>query len=251
MIPRHGNPRDHLVQLQLADLLNTTPPPERSVQGQMARTLKNVGSKKRFAVRARMITLVSDTKYKTLEGWPISLVGLHGKAEILALGPAWAIERLGEGMASAFDDEVSVLREELQIYRDLAALARKPTLGSKPIGETLLSRPRYLNSWMDSARQGPWDIPSWREELPKLVTRASRKIDGWDAGCRHQAMTFVDNVISRLQAFIEECDAGSVPWYFFWTTDASVKRVNIGISPRQPGLEPDLFFYFKVPSPSN
>jgi len=244
MIARHGNPRDHLVQLQLVDLMNTTPPPERSVQGQIARTLKNVGSNKRFAVRARMITLVSDTKYKTFEDWPISLVGLHGKGEILALGPAWAIERLGEGIASSFDDEVSVLREELQLYRDLAALA------SKPIGETSLSRPRYRNSRMASAHRGPWDIKSWRDELPWLVTRASRTIDGWDAGCRHQAMTFIDGVIFRLQAFIEECDAGGVPWYFFWTTGASAKRAAIGTSPRQSGLEADLFFHFKVPSPS-
>lgn len=48
-------------------------------------------------VRSRMITIISSTHFKTLGGSPVSLVGLHGKDEVLVVGPTWALQRLATG----------------------------------------------------------------------------------------------------------------------------------------------------------
>lgn len=44
-----------------------------------------------------MITAVASTKYKTHSGLPVTLVGLHGKDELLVVGPVWAVLKLANG----------------------------------------------------------------------------------------------------------------------------------------------------------
>jgi hypothetical protein len=70
---------------------------DKELVGRFQKALRAVGAAGSVAVRPRMITAVAGTKFKTLSGLPVSLVGLHGKDDLLVLGPAWAIERLGSG----------------------------------------------------------------------------------------------------------------------------------------------------------
>jgi hypothetical protein len=44
-----------------------------------------------------MITIISNTHFKTVGGLPVSLVGLQGKDEVLVVGPKWALARLADG----------------------------------------------------------------------------------------------------------------------------------------------------------
>ena len=207
-----GNSRDRLVHLELIDLFNITPAPDKSIHGPLARMLKSVGSKGKYAVRARMITAVSNTKFKTLEGEPISLVGLHGKGEVLSIGPAWAIERLAEGLTPDFAKIVSQLQNELERYRELAAEAR---LIDKDDDEAPRLRNRFRNDPIESMRE-------------------------FDAASRSAAIAFLDDVIAKLQAFIAECENGTIPWWFFWSTRWGSKREEIGL----PGDKHDLLQRF-------
>ena len=88
---------DQLVTLHLPSPFELHPMPDSRLEGRLNNVLRSVGAKKSISVRARMITAVADTKFKTEKGDPVSLVGLHGKDEILAIGPDWAIRRLAEG----------------------------------------------------------------------------------------------------------------------------------------------------------
>ncbi len=88
---------DKLVTLHLISPFNVEPTPDKSLLGRLDRVLRSVGAGERIAVRSRMITAVASTKFKTKSGHPVSLVGLHGKDELLVVGPTWAIERLAAG----------------------------------------------------------------------------------------------------------------------------------------------------------
>lgn len=88
---------DNLVTLHLISTFDVEPPPDKSVLGRLDKVLRAVGANGKVSVRSRMITAVADTKYRTTNGIPVSLVGLHGKDELLVIGPAWAIERLAHG----------------------------------------------------------------------------------------------------------------------------------------------------------
>lgn len=200
-----GNPRDRLVHLELIDLFNITPTPDKSIQGPLARMLKSVGSKGKYAVRARMITAVSNTKYKTLEGEPISLVGLHGKGEMLSVGPAWAIERLAEGMTPDFDNRVSELQSELERYRELAEKTR----------------------FIDEADELP--RPHLKSLFADPIEVAFGQIKEFDAAQRKEALAFVVGVIAKLEVFIAECESGTIPWWFFWSSRWPAKREEIGL----------------------
>lgn len=59
--------------------------------------LKGVGADGDVLIRPRMITIISSTHFKTVGGLPVSLVGLHGKDEVLVVGPKWALARLADG----------------------------------------------------------------------------------------------------------------------------------------------------------
>lgn len=206
-----GNPRDRLVHLELIDLFNITPTPDKLFQGPLARMLKSVGSKGKYAVRARMITAVSKTKFKTLDGEPISLVGLHGKGEMLSIGPAWAIERLAEGMLPDFDNRVSELRDELERYRVLADEARR----------------------LDDHDE----LPKQRWLITRPVGDALCRIKEFNAAQREEVLAFVDGVIAKLETFIAECEGGTIPWWFFWSTRWPSKRTEIGLCREEGYME--------------
>lgn len=86
-----------MVKLELVDPFDLEPMLDKALQGRLAKVLKDAGSQGRISVRSRMITSVASTKYSTLDGHPVSLVGVHGKDEILVRGPSWAIEMLADG----------------------------------------------------------------------------------------------------------------------------------------------------------
>ena len=100
---------DKLVTLYLISPFNIEPTPDKSLLGRLDRVLRSVGAGERIAVRSRMITAVASTKFKTKLGHPVSLVGLHGKDELLVVGPTWAIERLAAGQQP--DDREGLLAE--------------------------------------------------------------------------------------------------------------------------------------------
>lgn len=103
---------DELVTLHLVVPMNIEPPPEKVVLGRFDKVLRSVGAPQVVKVRPRMITAVAQTKYKTRSGLPVSVVGLHGKDELLVVGPAWAIERLANGKTSP---ELTVPRSHLEV----------------------------------------------------------------------------------------------------------------------------------------
>jgi hypothetical protein len=88
-----------LIQLQLISPAHVEPVPDKSTFGRFDKILRSVGSPRTVFVRPRMITVVSATKYATKTGLPVSLVGLHGKDELLVLGPTWALLKLAAGCA--------------------------------------------------------------------------------------------------------------------------------------------------------
>lgn len=100
---------DKLVTLYLISPFNIEPTPDKSLLGRLDRVLRSVGAGERIAVRSRMITAVASTKFKTSSGHPVSLVGLHGKDELLVVGPTWAIERLAAGQQP--DDREGIYSE--------------------------------------------------------------------------------------------------------------------------------------------
>lgn len=92
-----GNRVEALVSLPIASQLNIDPIPDRKLFGRFSNLLKSVGATEDVFVRSRMITIISSTHFKTLGGSPVSLVGLHGKDEVLVVGPTWALHRLATG----------------------------------------------------------------------------------------------------------------------------------------------------------
>lgn len=198
-----GNPRDRLVHLHMVDPFNIDPPPDQSVQGRLARMLKSVGSKGTLAVRARMITSVSNTKFKTIDGKPISMVGLHGKDEVLAVGPTWAIERLGDGDVPEFEEEVSLLKEALRIYRLLGELACSP---------------------IDSE-----EIARRNSTITFDLDKAYKQIRGYDENGRIAARAFVDSVVAKLETYVADCENGEVPWWHFWSQESTEMLEGIGL----------------------
>lgn len=59
---------NNLVKLELMDIMNIDPMPDKAMQGRLTRVLKLVGAQGTISVRARMITTVSNTKFKTQDG---------------------------------------------------------------------------------------------------------------------------------------------------------------------------------------
>lgn len=95
--PRTSDPTSGFVRLHLVGLHQLEPSLDKDLMGRFQKALRSVGAAGSVAVRSRMITAVASTKFRTLSGLPVSLVGLHGKDDLLVLGPTWALERLGSG----------------------------------------------------------------------------------------------------------------------------------------------------------
>ncbi|WP_427914831.1 hypothetical protein ACPWT1_07940 [Ramlibacter sp. MMS24-I3-19] len=80
-----------------------------------------------------MITAVAETKFRTRTGLPVSVVGLHGKDELLVVGPAWALRELANGRAThdlrPVQSEFDVLEDVKQhTLEEVLWLARVPQL---------------------------------------------------------------------------------------------------------------------------
>lgn len=86
-----------LVQLNLISPSYVEPVPDKGNFGRFDKVLRSVGSPRTVQVRPRMITVVAETKYVTKSGFPVSLIGLHGKDELLVVGPVWALLKLAAG----------------------------------------------------------------------------------------------------------------------------------------------------------
>lgn len=124
---------DHLVKLHLVAPMSVEPTPDKSVFGRFDRVLRSVGAPREVMVRPRMITAVAETKYKTGDGLPVSVVGLHGKDELLVVGPVWALEDLANGRSTSDLKEVrsslDVLIDVRQyVLEEIFWLARLPEL---------------------------------------------------------------------------------------------------------------------------
>ncbi|MEK0276881.1 hypothetical protein WM009_21715, partial [Vibrio vulnificus] len=93
--------RKEFVTLYLVDVLDfdheKIPDSQHLNGGRFAKSAISAGCSGKIMVRARMITAISNTKFRTKEGAPISLVSLHGKDDVLVLGPPEAIERIASG----------------------------------------------------------------------------------------------------------------------------------------------------------
>jgi hypothetical protein len=86
-----------LVSLPIASPISLDPIPDRKLLGRFTNLLKGVGADGDVLIRPRMITIISNTHFKTVGGLPVSLVGLQGKDEVLVVGPKWALARLADG----------------------------------------------------------------------------------------------------------------------------------------------------------
>lgn len=91
------NPIASLVSIPLASQISLDPIPDRKLFGRFTNLLRGVGADGDVLIRPRMITIISSTHFKTIGGLPVSLVGLHGKDEVLVVGPKWALARLADG----------------------------------------------------------------------------------------------------------------------------------------------------------
>lgn len=242
------NPGDNLVRLRLVSPFDLDPPPDRGLQGRLDRVLKSVGAKTHLSVRARMITAISNTKFKTLAGEPVSLVGLHGKDELLVLGPDWAIENLGRGdepNPTEVDSFIAEQKRTLEQQLELVGLLREVTSFMK----NQSSRFRSL----DARNEFKLVEIGWNERLPNFLHRPSYRQDTKalqaeydELASLREAMTFVNRCFaahiivtdallvsteaalpawqSNLNAATEavrqlqdEAEQGTHPWWFTWT----------------------------------
>ena len=113
---------NELIQLHLISPAYVDPTPDKT-SGRFGTVLRSVGAATSVYVRPRMITAVANTKYMTRSGLPVTLVGLHGKDELLVVGPDWAILKLANGeapksnphldTASQFDHAIQFVLEEM------------------------------------------------------------------------------------------------------------------------------------------
>lgn len=92
--------KNTMIELHLISPFHVEPMPDQSNLGRFDKAIRSVTDLQELRsiyVRPTMITIISNTKFKTSSGLPISLVGLHGKDELLVTGPAWAILKLAQG----------------------------------------------------------------------------------------------------------------------------------------------------------
>ena len=124
-----------LVQIYLVEPIDIDPVPDKAfTNGRFAKLLTGIGAKGRALVRARMITIVAETKFRTTTGLPISLIGLHGKDEVLVLGPVWALERLAAGESVRAGEQrlaeaTRVVASEIESLRQCASYVNQVLCG--------------------------------------------------------------------------------------------------------------------------
>lgn len=252
----YRNPGDTLVQLFLVKPLDLDPVPDKSLQGRLDRVLRSVGANGTIAVRARMITAISNTKFKTVDGEPVSLVGLHGKDELLIRGPTWAIECLGRGETPNPDEcpswlkqkakevaeeraRLSQVRTELDVYAknraELEELEKRPEFQNIEYSLAHGPRPTFLNDRRLSGIQ----LEQLHQEFDSLLklreaVRESEQRLEWffESGASEVVRYFHENdadnffgsmdaelasLAARVEAELRKVEDGERPWWFQWS----------------------------------
>lgn len=252
----YGNPGDTLVQLFLVKPFDLDPVPDKSLQGRLDRVLRSVGANGTIAVRARMITAISNTKFKTVDGNPVSLVGLHGKDELLVRGPTWAVERLGRGETPDPDECPSWLKQKAkEVSEERARLSQARTAldfyaESRSAVDELEKRPEFQiveNSWsngskpafLNDRRLNGAQLAHLNQEFESLrklrdAVRESEKRLEWffESDASEVARHFLEHdpedffgsmdaelasLAARIEAELRKAEDGERPWWFQWT----------------------------------
>jgi hypothetical protein len=193
------SPSDCLVYLHVVAPSGLSGKPREALADGWLDRMVEVTGRGELVVRARMIVGVHSTDYRTPEGLPVSAVSLCRSDSVLALGPDWALRRLAAGIQPEFEREVSSLKDDLLRYRELAIRATA--------------------------------LPS-AESSASSVEAGLMRLEQFSMNSRADALAFVDQVIRQLEAFIAECQKGTVPWWFFWTGEATARRRRVGLPPR-------------------
>ena len=169
-----------LVRLHLVAAHHLDPTPTKGLGGRLDRVLRDVGSRDGISVRARMITAVASTKFATLNGLPVSLVGLHGKDELLVTGPRWALEKVANGQYPTGEPTNAQAKAPLAVVQDeITLLQQLPDL---------LSRVR---------------VPS-HIDLEELTAESSEYIDAF--GAKRALTALFRTKITRIMSFFETND---------------------------------------------
>jgi len=252
----YRNPGDTLVQLFLVKPVDLDPVPDKSLQGRLDRVLRSVGADGTIAVRARMITAISNTKFKTTDGEPVSLVGLHGKDELLVRGPTWAIERLGRGESPDPDECPAWLKRTAQeVAQERTWLSRARTAldfyaENQSALDELEERPEFQiteDSWghdrrpafLNDRRLNGAQLARLNQEFELLekLRKTFQQSKSWlqwffasDASevARHflenDAEDFFDSMdaelaslAARIEAELRKAEGGGRPWWFQWS----------------------------------
>ena len=203
------NSPDKLVRLYLVAPIHVEPTPDKAVLGRFERILRGVGATGSIAVRARMITLIAGTKFKTVSGLPVSLVGLQGKDDLLVLGPPWALELLSAGKAlkTPVDggprdfllDARTVVQEEIDFVKQV---------------------PDFLASLQGSSSATQIEIcdPSFAKEMLQAIFRT--KIEVVTAYFEHhEPVAFSSEMVSEARQVLAAIDQrleGGVDNYYAW-----------------------------------
>lgn len=261
----YGNPGDTLVQLFLVKPFDLDPVPDKSLQGRLDRVLRSVGANGTIAVRARMITAISNTKFKTVDGDPVSLVGLHGKDELLVRGPTWAIERLGRGETPDQDECQSWLEQKAkEVAEERARLSQARAVldcyaENRPTLDELEKRPELQiveNSWgngskpafLNDSRLNGAQLARLNQEFESLgklreAIRESEKRLEWffESGVSEVAHHFLENdpedffvsmdtelasLAARIEAELRKVQDGERPWWFQWSKAWGTMKVE-------------------------
>lgn len=116
------------------------------------------------------MTAVAETKFRTRGGLPVSVVGLHGKDELLVVGPAWALRELANGRPT---HDLKPVKSEFDVLEDVKQhtleevlwLARIPELIAQVQGShgtSVGDRLGYVELLREACRDG--DARVFRDE---------------------------------------------------------------------------------------
>lgn len=218
--------RDALIGIYVIAMQHLDPSPTTALSGRFVKVLQDAKAKGRIAVRARMITAVAQTQYQTRNGLPVSLIGLHGKDELLVVGPAWALERIGAGDYPSMKNQTAVIDKISLVKDEIAMLEKLPEL----LGVARERRREALNS-------GDWPLEG---ELPFAIDALcaffrTSKIDlildffeendlaQFIADAQKEAM----DVLANLQSDWPELDLLYPKWWADWEPANNERRDSL------------------------
>lgn len=204
------NSPDKLVRLYLVAPIHVEPTPDKAVLGRFERILRGVGATGSIAVRARMITLVAGTKFKTVSGLPVSLVGLQGKDDLLVLGPAWALELLSTGKAL----ETPENRRPMDILEDARTVVQDEI-------HFITLVPNLLASLQGSSSSAPtetFEAPLAKEMLQAIFRKNIEVVTAYFE--QHDPVAFSSEMLSEatqvLAAISKRLEGGVGNYHAWW-----------------------------------